>query len=386
MSEIAAELGMLRATLLRWLMDDALPLWWTLGADRARGGFHEAIDMTGAPVGAERRARVQARQIFSYATGGALGWEGPWRQAMAHGLSFFVGGYRRPDGLFWNTLDQGGQPVAEAPRLYEQAFALLALAAASGAPDPDPALEPVAVALADALSTQRRAAGGGFIGFIDERLYQSDPHMHVLEAALAWEDVAPAPRWTALADEVAELCLARFVTADGGALLEYFDAAWAPAQGLAGRLVWPGHLFEWAGLLERWGAARGRQDARAAARRLYRSAADHGVDPSRGVAIFELLDDLSLHDAKARLWAQTEWLKAALVMARAEPPGQARDRCLADAVAASRALLSYLDTPVAGLWRDKLRGDGTWVEEPAPASSFYHIVDAIRVLAEWEAA
>jgi mannose-6-phosphate isomerase len=32
---------------------------------------------------------------------------------------------------------------------------------------------------------------------------------------------------------------------------------------------------------------------------------------------------------------------------------------------------------VKGLWRDRLNSDGTFVQEPAPASSFYHIVCAI---------
>ena len=46
----------------------------------------------------------------------------------------------------------------------------------------------------------------------------------------------------------------------------------------------------------------------------------------------------------------------------------------------AEALLKYLDTPVRGLWRDKLRADGTFVDEAAPASSFYHIVCAILEL------
>ena len=176
------------------------------------------------------------------------------------------------------------------------------------------------------------------------------------------------------------------MTPDGGVLLEYFDARWAPAPGLAGRLVWPGHQFEWAGLLERWGLARGREDVRSIARRLYRCGADHGIDEARGVAVFELLDDLSVHDPKTRLWSQTEWLKAAMILARSEADGDRRRAYLADAVAAAKALSLYLDTPVRGLWRDKLLGDGVWVDEPAPASSFYHIIDALRVLAGWTAA
>ena len=419
------ELPALRERLLQWLLADALPTWWEIGADRAAGGFHEAIDLSGRPVLGERRARVQARQIFSYAVGGGLGWPGPWQRAVAHGLDYYLGRYRRADGLFWNALSSDGRPVEKAPHLYEQAFALLALATAAGAAgtnttgtrtaganstgantigtsttgasttgnntagastagattDRDRALEPVAVTIAERLQAERRNPAGGYTGFVDDAVYQSDPHMHLLEAAMAWEAVSADPRWRALADEVAELGMRRFVVAGGGYLLEYFNADWSPAAGLAGRLVWPGHQFEWAGLLERWGRARGRDDARRMARRLYRTGADHGIDPVRGVAVFELLDDMTVHDPKARLWSQTEWLKAALILANAEEDAGLRRRYRGDAAAAARALLRFLDTPVPGLWRDKLAGDGTWVEEPAPGSSFYHIVDALRVLA-----
>jgi mannose-6-phosphate isomerase len=375
-----ADLAGLRARLLRWLHDDALPTWWDVGADRAAGGFHEAIDHSGRPVLGERRARVQARQIFSYAVGGGLGWSGPWRDAVQHGLDYFIGRYRRADGLFWNALQADGRPAETAPYLYEQAFALLAMATVTAATG-DRALDPLAVTIVERLLADRHNPAGGFTGFVDDAVYQSDPHMHLLEAALAWEQVSPDAHWRAIADEVAELGMRRFVVAEGGFLLEYFNADWSPTAGLAGRLVWPGHQFEWAGLLERWGLARGRQDARQIARRLYRTGIDHGIDRARGVAVFELLDDMTVHDPKARLWSQTEWLKAALILAQAEEDAGLRQRYRADAAAAAHALLRYVETPLPGLWRDKLTGEGTWIEEPAPGSSFYHIIDSLRVLA-----
>ena len=276
----------------------------------------------------------------------------------------------------------GGEPVDTAPYLYEQAFALLALATATGVEGRGSSLLAVAQALVDTLQRERRGAAGGYTGFPDHELFQSDPHMHLLEAAMAWEQVSADPRWRRLADEIAELCLARFVT-DQGVLLEYFDSTWAPAPGLNGRIVWPGHQFEWAGLLERWGLARGRQDVRILARQLYRMGADHGIDPARGVAVLALLDDLSVHEPKARLWTQTEWLKAAIILARSEANEERRLRYVSDAASAAQALLLYLEVPVAGLWRDGLLGDGRWIQEPAPASSFYHIIDALRVLNDW---
>ena len=378
--DVEAELARHRDRLLHWLLDDALPLWWSVGADRARGGFHEAIDLAGHPVLGNRRARVQARQIFTYAVGGELGWTGPWREAVAHGLDFFIGRYRRPDGLFRTTVDATGQPVGTASDLYEQAFALLALATASAVCERP--LAPIAEAIVERLYAERRAAGGGFTGFADPQVYQSDPHMHLLEAALAWERIAPAGPWRGLADEVVALCLGRFISPEHGALLENFDSTWAPAGGLAGHAIWPGHQFEWAGLLERWSLARGRDDVRGIARRLYAIGMDHGIDRRRGVAVFELASDFSVREARTRLWVQTEWLKAAMILAGSETDPQRRRGLLVDAVAAAGALTLFLDVPVRGLWRDKLQGDGTWVEEPAPASSFYHVIDALRVLAQ----
>ena len=51
-----------------------------------------------------------------------------------------------------------------------------------------------------------------------------------------------------------------------------------------------------------------------------------------------------------------------------------RANLLADAAMAQRALWLYL-TP-EGLWRDKQLPRGGFIQEPAPASSFYHIIAA----------
>ena len=45
-----------------------------------------------------------------------------------------------------------------------------------------------------------------------------------------------------------------------------------------------------------------------------------------------------------------------------------------------RGLVQYFDTPARGAWRDKLKADGGWVDEPAPGSSLYHITCAMAEL------
>ena len=77
----------------------------------------------------------------------------------------------------------------------------------------------------------------------------------------------------------------------------------------------------------------------------------------------------------ARFWGQTEWLKAALRLAVVVP--EKRTEYLHSANRALNAITPFLATSITGLWYDKLLEDGTMVNEPAPASTFYHIVCAI---------
>src|SRR5262249_61861414 len=93
MSDVAGE----AAALKRWLFDVALPLWWKEGADRVGGGFHEAIGLDGTPLARPHRARVIARQAFSYCEAGRLGWHGPWREAQRHPLDYFLHPFITPD-------------------------------------------------------------------------------------------------------------------------------------------------------------------------------------------------------------------------------------------------------------------------------------------------
>jgi len=354
--------------LRRWLFGAALPLWWTVGADHEGWGFREKIDHDGRPVDEPRRARVQTRQAYVYAMAGALGWPGPWREATRHGLDGLLARYRRRDGLYRTLVAPGGEALDETAMLYDQAFVLLALATGRTV---RPQADAEALTLLDAIEAHLRHPAGGFRE-AGEPPFQSNPHMHLFESCLAWVEAKEADRggarFEAVAAEIAELALSRFIDPDGGFLREFFNADWSPAQGEAGRIVEPGHQFEWAWLLERWARRTGDARVSAAARRLY-AAGRRGIDPLRGVAIDQLNPDLTIRSASARLWPQTERLKAALILGD-EP----------QAKAAVAGLWKYLDVETPGAWRDKFRTDATFVDEPAPASSLYHIVAAIAEL------
>lgn len=371
------DLGQWSARFEHWLNTNALPLWWSLGADHARGGFHESLDQTGVAVRAPRRSRVQARQVFVYASAGMAGWPGPWRGAADHGLRYLLDNYRRDDGLFDVRVGPDGETLDTPINLYDQAFALLALATMFRADPSRTDLSAVAGASLDRIRVAFAHSQGGLRESGDHP-FQSNPLMHLFESALAWVEAGGGAIWEALAREMAEFAMSRLIDPDRAVIREYYAADWTPAEGEDGRAVWPGHQFEWAWLLDRWSRRTGDADARAWALRLYAAGAA-GVDPARSLALDAMNESLTITDARARLWPQTERLKAALCLGE----GLAEDdqaTMRAHALDAAHGLWRYLETPTIGLWRDRALPAGGFADEPAPASSFYHIIGAIHAL------
>ena len=168
-----ATLDEARGWYARWMGTAVLPLWATLGVDQDHGGFREVLLFDGTEP--PRRARVQPRQAWSFAMAGKKAWPGPWKGAVDEGLGWFEKHYRRADGLFRSLVTPVGAVVDDEVRLYDQAFVLLAWSATGD--------EAKALALAAHLDSWRHPAGGWCES--GNQPFQSNPHMHLLEAAPA---------------------------------------------------------------------------------------------------------------------------------------------------------------------------------------------------------
>jgi mannose/cellobiose epimerase-like protein (N-acyl-D-glucosamine 2-epimerase family) len=364
----------LHAKLKDWLIDAAYPLWSSRGIDRKSGGFIETLAQDGSSLAQPCRARLYPRQAYAFAQAPRFGWRGDASGIVSRGMDYFSRYYLRGDGLFRTLVDVEGIALDNRAWLYDQAFALLGFAAAATALDSRGPLEHRALQLRSAIEDQLRAADGSYCtGDTSSVGRESNPHMHLLEACLAWADIGKDPGWAEWVRNVVDLALARFIRKDNGALGESYTADWQAAPGLAGRIIEPGHQFEWAWLLlrcEPWCAVPVRETA------LQLIDIGEGRGVQRGVAVNQLLDDFSVHDAGARFWPQTERLKAALLAARLT--GEAQYWSMA--LAATTSFFPYIDTPIPGLWYDLHLANGAMVDSPAPASTFYHLVGAISAL------
>jgi mannose-6-phosphate isomerase len=303
-----AKLAELRHRLVSWLTDAAYPMWATNGIDPLNGGFIETIGQNGAGLAHPRRARVHPRQMYAFAQAPALGWRGDARRVLRRGMDYFTQYYRRSDGLFRTLAAVDGAALDDKAVLYDQAFALLGLSVAATGLDARDDYEKRALELRAAIDATFRTDNGAFRSHEKGHGHiESNPHMHLLEACLAWAEIGKDPGWEAWVVQIVDLALSHFIRADSGALCEFFTTDLKAAPGTPGRIVEPGHQFEWAWLLLR-SEARHPGPLRKAALRLIDIGEKFGV--RNQVAINSLLDDFSVHDANARFWPQTERLKA----------------------------------------------------------------------------
>lgn len=388
-----------RAGLLDWFCNKAMPLWSTAGTDWTHGGFAEKLNDQGLPIEEPRRTRVVARQIYVFSVAQKLGWQGDTSRWISHGLDFLLHRLKQADGTFASSVTPSGQVVNSRFDLYEQAFALFAMATVYRlAPAAHLTLRATSERLLDALRAGWAHPVSGFEESAPPSLpLRSNPHMHLFEASLQWAEALPRheQRWSGLADELAELALKHLIDTSSGLVTELFNADWNPMPGSDGTLAEPGHQFEWGWLLCRWALARGAGSAHgtpvrpeaalalAAAQRMVAMAEDHGIDRQRGVAINEINIDLSVRDAHAKLWPQTERIKAWVALAdhaRARRDDDATVAALRSLTVTMQGLRAYLHHPVPGAWQEVWLADGSWQAEPVRASSLYHIVCALETL------
>lgn len=377
------DLGASVRPLLDWLIDRALPLWEERATDRIGGGFFELLDAQARPVEAPRRTRVVARQLYVHAVTAQRGWSSQGQALATHALDFLLGRLLQPEGHFASAVSPSGEVLDPVFDLYEQAFGLFGLAGAAQIHGPEARLEGHAHRLLDLLEARWSNPLGGFADQVGPGLMRANPHMHLLEAALAWEVVSDRPeRWRELSDALVSLALDRMCDRGSGALREYFGADWSPVEPGPGPAVEPGHQFEWAWLLMRWSGLRGTQAADSRSCPAIQRFVDIGTQPEAqvfGVLVNGLNPGLGVSDVGCRLWPQTERIKA-LVLGAGDSPDAGATFRVKNAVG---ALLRFFDqTGVEGLWHERLDDRVQPLAGPSRTSSLYHIVGAAIACAD----
>ena len=351
-----------------WLFGQALPLWAQAGID-AEGRFFEKLDFDGRPItGRPRRTRVQARQVYVFAAAVSLGW-GEGEAVARRALDVLIRDYRRDDGLWVRATDDAGAVIDAVPDLYDLAFVLFALAAAHRVVKDERARPLALTTLAAIEARMADPVHGGWQEALPPVLpRRQNPHMHMLEALLAWQAIAPDPAFEAAARSVLDLFNRRFFDREHLMLGEFFTADWTVAPGGAGQVIEPGHHMEWIWLLDQ--ARRlGLDGHERQAQALLASALTNGVN-AQGLMVREIDRIGVVRDGGCRLWGQTEALRTLLLRSQTD-----RALSLTDALFAT-----HLATAMPGLWIDNFDAGGAAEDADVPASSLYHLMTAFSAL------
>jgi len=354
-----------------WLLGPTATLWLDCGIDRAGGGFFDQLSFSSARNACDfKRLRVCARQIFVFAQLAEWG-VGGTHEAVLHGLDFLLGRLRHPEGGFISATTLTGAPLNDKRDLYDHAFVLFALASAYKLTR-DPALLTEARGLLDLLRQAMAHSAGGFVEALPSELpRRQNPHMHLLEACLAWIPLVADTAFADLAKDLLALFANRFFDPAHGALFEYFDDDLRLSTDPGQHQYEPGHHFEWVWLLgqaRRLGLAEPETSV-GQARLLAETASSKGFASATGLPYGALQVDGTIANSTCRIWVVTEWLRACL-----DEPGSG----VGPAQPAIDHLRRFLDVPLVGLWHERCDATtGRFDIEPVPASSLYHIVSAL---------
>ncbi|MCF6328396.1 MAG: AGE family epimerase/isomerase [Henriciella sp.] len=355
------------------LLWSAFDKWSHLAWDKEHGGFVECLSMDGVPdQQADRRVRVQARQVFSFARAITLGWANGEiaPDLIENGLNYLNTICKHADGGWVHRVDYNGDVLDPKRDLYDHAFIMMAGAAAFEATGEDGALAMAEEALAyiDSALTDHQH-GGYFESEPRTGLRRANPHMHLLEAFLTLHGATSDAAYLDRATQIVDLFEAEFFSPRENILREYFKDDWTPAEGDKGHLFEPGHHYEWATLLAQHDLLTGR-DTGSWRRRLIQTADIDGTDKVSGLAHNVALPGGPPLDDKRRIWHQLEMFRARLWHPETAAPGES-DRIF------STISEVYFKAMPEGLWLDETDASGNPTSDAIPASILYHLVTAL---------
>ena len=158
-------------------------------------------------------------------------------------------------------------------------------------------------------------------------------------------------------------------------MTEFFGEDWSRVDDDSGRVVEPGHHYEWVWLLQRYAKATGRSRD-VASRNLFAFAEAFGRNRATGLVYDRVTRSGRPLATTSRCWPQTEALKALIALDAAGLEGlEPRiDETL------SHLLDRYLAGSAPGCWIDRFDMMGQAAASDVPASTFYHLFCAFAEL------
>ena len=370
--------------LVYWLKDSALPFWKRNGIDIELGGFYEQLNNELKPIIVPRRSRLVARQIYSFTKGYEIVTENSFADIVHNGLSFLEKYLINNSGQIYKSILIEEKKVDFSHDLYDYAFVIFAMSKIYNKKEFENKALNIASKSIDWIKNFWRHNEIGFLdGPQNKIICRSNPHMHLLEASLSWEEnnlKSHKKLWQKLSDEIIELAIRKLIDPKRKILYELFDPNWKLSSNSQEQFIEPGHQYEWAWLIMKWSNLRNNTKYIDIAKELVKNADKYGYDEKRKVCINSLDYNLNYLDKKAKLWPQTERLKALISLENLEKENSLIRHKINESV---QTIKHYIKKTESKIWQETINEEGNFTDEPIKASSLYHLVTAIGSLKDY---
>ena len=368
-----------------WLKNESIPLWSSIGIDKITGSSHERLCSDGSPdLKCNRRVRVNYRQMFVFSMASHMGWLENGEE-LVDGLNGFVKNYTgNPDvpGTYGHLVNPDGKVIDAKQDTYDLAFYLLACAWRYRAFNDEKALVEADDMMSNIDTKIKGLKSGWLEGDYPADRRRQNPHMHLFEAFMSLYDACKKSKWLARAGEVFSMFQSHFYDNQNGVLLEYFNADWTPQFGTEGKVVEPGHMFEWVWLLREY-SARTDTPVDFYADKLYENAIHLGKNVT-GLIFDETNEFGQPIKATKRCWPMTELIKASIAQAKVAKTSEEKTRFEQQAAEAITCILEfYVNRSIKGSYYDQLDEKDQVAVDFAPASTLYHLIVACREVHEY---
>ena len=348
-------------------MSGSLDRWAKQGRDD-HGGWYEHLNKDGSPdITAPRRHRIQARQVYCYATAQDMGWFDGLDVAKTSFEFMCLQGWQGEH--FIHHMDTHYNITDGRCDLYDHAFYLLAAASLfkqTGAPQYKLWVEKIITTI-DRLKHENHGWSEDNHGTLPRR---QNPHMHLFESHLFLYEATQEKRFLTRANISLSLFKDHFYNSASQSINEFFNPDWTLVKGSKSQSQEPGHAAEWIWLLGWYDRLTGKNH------KPLREALFDALARQSGPY---LIDERQAPDNRPvrttrRLWVQTEWIKAHTTLALdGYTPAELMLPDLLD-----HFMEDYLTED--GLWHDQFNHNGEDIAQTIPVSTMYHIVAMIYEL------
>jgi N-acylglucosamine 2-epimerase len=230
----------------RALLNDVLPFWETHSLDRNHGGYFTCLDRAGQVYDTDKFIWLQNRQVWLFSMlYNRLEQRESWLAVAKHGATFLSQHGRDPEGNWYFSLNQTGQPLIQPYNIFSDCFAAMAFSQYALASGEETAKSVAMQAYGNVLRRKSNPKGQYDKGVPGTRSLKSlAVPMILANLTLEMDWLLEGDQLTNILKATVAEVMTDFLDPDLGLMLEHVTPEGKKLDCYEGRLLNPGHGIE----------------------------------------------------------------------------------------------------------------------------------------------